>query len=41
MTPFHAVVELMQNSAGKNLNVTNVDTKMEPPNRQIGRPITK
>ena len=40
MTPFHAMVELKQNSAGKYLNVTNMNTKTGPPNRQIGLPLT-
>ena len=39
MAPFHAMVELKQNSAGKDLNVTNVNTKAGPPNCQIGLPL--
>ena len=35
MVPFHAIVELQQNSAGKDLDITNIDTKAGPPNRQI------
>ena len=38
LAPFHAMVELKQNSAGKNLNVTNINAKAGPPNRQIGLP---
>ena len=36
MVPFHAKAELKQNSARKNLNVTNINTKTDLPNRQIG-----
>ena len=36
MAPFHAMAELKQNSAGKGLNVTNINTKAGPPNRQNG-----
>ena len=32
MDPFHAMAELKQNIAGKDLNITNVDTKAGPPN---------
>ena len=37
--PFHAMAELKQNSAGKDLNVTNIDTNAGSPNRQIGLPL--
>ena len=39
MAPFHAVAELKQNGAGKDVNVTNKSTKEGPPNRQIGLPL--
>ena len=39
MAPFYAMGELKENSAGKNLNVTNIKMKVGPPNRQIGRPL--
>ena len=39
MAPFHAMADLKQNSAGKDINVTNKDTKAESPNRQIGLPL--
>ena len=39
MVPFYAVAELKQNSAGKDLNVTNITTKGGPPNRQICLPL--
>ena len=39
MAPFHATAELKQNSAGKDVNVTNKNTKAGPPNRQIGLPL--
>ena len=32
--PFHDMATLKANSAGKNLNVTNINTKAGPPNRQ-------
>ena len=38
---FHAMAEIKQNSAGKNLNVTNIDTKAVPLNRQIGLPLNR
>ena len=39
MAPFHAMAELKENSAGKDINVTNKNTKAWPPNRQIGLPL--
>ena len=36
MASFHAMAELKQNSAGKDVDVTNKNTKAGPPNRQIG-----
>ena len=39
MAPFHAMAELMENNAGKDLNVTNKNTKAGPPNRQISLPV--
>ena len=39
MVPFHAMAELKQNSAGKDLNVTNMKTTAGPSNRQIGLPL--
>ena len=39
MAPFHAIAELKENSAGKDVNVTNKSTKAGPPNRQIGLPL--
>ena len=33
MAPFHAMAELKENSAGKDVNVTNKSTKAGPPNR--------
>ena len=40
MTFFQAMAELKQNRAGRDLNVTNVNTKAGPSNRQIGLPPT-
>ena len=39
MTPFHAMAELKANSAGKNLNETNINTKVVLPNCQIDLPL--
>ena len=39
MAPFHAVAKLKQNSASKDLNVTNINTKAGTPNWQIGLPL--
>ena len=39
MACFHAIAELKQNSAGKDVDVTNKNTKAGPPNRQIGLPL--
>ena len=39
MAPFRAKAELKQNSAGKDVNVTNRNTKAGPLNRQIGLPL--
>ena len=39
MDPFHAMAEVKENSAGKDVNVTNKSTKAGPPNRQIGLPL--
>ena len=39
MAPFHAMSELKENSAGKDVNVTNKSTKTGPPNRQIRLPL--
>ena len=39
MAPFHAMAELNQNSAGKDFNVTNKNTKAGPSNRPIGLPL--
>ena len=39
MAPLHAMAELKQNSAGKDINVTNINTKAGPPNRQICLPL--
>ena len=39
MAPFHAMAELKQNSVGKDFNVTNINTKAGPTNRQIGLPL--
>ena len=36
---FHAMAELKQNSAGKNLNVTNINKKAGPSSGQIGFPL--
>ena len=41
MAPFYAMAELKQNSAGKDFNVTNINTKTGPPNRQIGLPLNR
>ena len=35
MAPLHAMAELKENSAGKDVNVTNKSTKARPPNRQM------
>ena len=40
MAPFHAMAELQQNSAGKDVNVTNKSTEAGPPNCQIGLPLS-
>ena len=40
MAPFHAMAELKQNSAGKDVNVTNKSTKAGPLNRQISLPLS-
>ena len=37
--PFSCHDRIKTNSAGKNLNVTKINTKVVPPNRQIGLPI--
>ena len=39
MALFHAMAELKENSAGKDVNVTNKNTKVGPPNCQIGLPL--
>ena len=39
MEPFHAMAELKENSAGKDVNVTNKNTKTGPPNLQLGQPL--
>ena len=39
MAPFHAVAELKENSADKDVNVTNKSTKVGPPNCQTGLPL--
>ena len=39
MATFHAMAELKQNSAGKNLDVTKINMKADPPNREIGLPL--
>ena len=36
---FSCYGRIKANSAGKNLNVTNIDTKAGPPNRHIGLPL--
>ena len=36
--PFSCYGQIKANSAGKDLNVTNINTKTGPPNRQIGLP---
>ena len=33
MASFHAMAKLKENSAGKDVNVTNKNTKVGPPNR--------
>ena len=35
MAPFHAMAELNQTAQQKNLNITNINTKGGPSNRQI------
>ena len=40
MDPFHAMAEKKANNAGKNLNVTNINTKAGPRNRQISLSLT-
>ena len=37
--PFSCYGQIIANSAGKNINVTNVTTKAGPPNRQTGLPL--
>ena len=37
--PFLCYGRIKANSAGKNLNVTSINTKADPPNRQIGLPL--
>ena len=37
--PFHAMAKLKQNSAGKDVNVTNINAKAGPPNGQISLPL--
>ena len=39
MAPFHAMAELKQNSAGKDVNATNIITKTGRPNLQICLPL--
>ena len=39
MAPFHAMAQLKENNAGKDVNVTNKGTKARLPNRQIGLPL--
>ena len=39
MALFHFMAKLKENSAGKDVNVTNKNTKAGPPNRQIGLPL--
>ena len=39
MAPFHAIAKVKENSAGKNVNVTNKNTKAGPPNCLIGLPL--
>ena len=39
MASFHAMPELKENSADKNVDVTNKSTKVGPTNRQIGLPL--
>ena len=39
MTPFHAMAESKQNSAGEDVNVTNINTKVGPQNLQIDLPL--
>ena len=37
--PFSCYDQIKANSAGKNLNVTNINTKVGSPNHQIGLPL--
>ena len=37
--PFSCYGRIKANSADKNLNVTNMNTKADPPNRQISLPL--
>ena len=39
MAPFHAIAELKQSSAGKDVDLTNKNIKAELANRQISRPL--
>ena len=39
MAPFHAVAKFKENSAGKDVNVTNKSTKAWPSNRQMDLPL--
>ena len=39
MAPFHAMTELKENSAGKDVNITNKSGKAMPPNCQIRLPL--
>ena len=39
MSSFHAMAELKENSASKDVNVTNKSKKAGPPNRQTGLPL--
>ena len=39
MALFHAMAESQENSAGKDGNVANKNTKAGPPNCQIGLPL--
>ena len=36
MATFHVMAELEQSSAGEDLNITRINIKVGPPNRQIG-----
>ena len=38
--PFSCYGRIKANSAGKNLKVTNINTNLGPPKRQIGLPLT-